>query len=69
MKCYTKIEYSNLNECTFDCDERFSKLQSIWVVTFGVTVVLDADIGIAVGMIFSLLTLSIRIQRYGTSML
>ncbi|XP_064606095.1 prestin-like [Liolophura sinensis] len=36
---------------------------SIWVVTYVSVVVLDADIGLALGIVFSLLTVVIRTQR------
>lgn len=35
----------------------------IWVVTFLATVILDADIGIGIGIVFSILTVAIRTQR------
>ncbi|XP_033743714.1 sulfate transporter-like [Pecten maximus] len=35
----------------------------IWIVTFLATVILDADIGIGIGIVFSILTVAIRTQR------
>lgn len=41
----------------------------IWVLTFSCTVILDADIGIAIGVVFSLLSITIRTQRASISTL
>ncbi|OWF37284.1 sulfate anion transporter 1-like isoform X2 [Mizuhopecten yessoensis] len=35
----------------------------IWIVTFLATVILDADIGIGIGIVFSILTVAVRTQR------
>ena len=36
--------------------------QAIWIVTFLSTVILDADIGIGIGILFSLFTIALRTQ-------
>ena len=36
--------------------------QAIWIVTFLATVILDADIGIGIGILFSLFTIALRTQ-------
>ena len=37
--------------------------QVIWMVTFLTSTILDADIGIGISLVFSILTVSLRTQR------
>lgn len=38
----------------------------IWIVTAASTIILDAEIGIIIGIVFSVFTVTVRTQRYTT---
>lgn len=38
--------------------------QMIWIVTAASTIILDAEIGIIIGIVFSVFTVTFRTQRY-----
>lgn len=40
--------------------------QMIWIVTAASTIILDAEIGIIIGIVFSVFTVTSRTQRYTT---
>lgn len=40
--------------------------QMIWIVTAASTIILDAEIGIIIGIVFSVFTVTVRTQRYTT---
>lgn len=40
--------------------------QMIWIVTAASTIILDAEIGIIIGIVFSVFTVTFRTQRYTT---
>lgn len=40
--------------------------QVIWIVTAASTIILDAEIGIIIGIVFSVFTVTFRTQRYTT---